>query len=379
MDNLPVQIRCPNCASLIPPESAFCNHCGHKIADITVDSINVRLSKLEHRQRQAIKQDYLEVDTAAKVAERVKSWAKTWLFWTGISLGILVLALGVIWGKGVFDLRKVASGSKEEVEAILEQARGAARDAKATADDALIKSKQMSAELKETQAKVDTLSGQVKSQLVEVEKLGVNIKGSQAQVEGLKNSLDTQTKAVRYLSDEVTAVKNAKNTAAVLNSFPILGKHWVGGGAGGPIDPNQKIAGKTYAVLTLSVPPNPTFKPAPEAVGEVQTALENSGYNVFFESVSLYAGSPTTSSQGLVSINSSACFSWSRPISIPPCILYFQPQMRASALKARELVKPIQDVQDAKIVYVDPATLANDQRELLTMSHMDIVIVLGQP
>jgi len=42
-------------------------------------------------------------------------------------------------------------------------------------------------------------------------------------------------------------------------------------------------------------------------------------------------------------------------------------------------VKVVQIVPDARIQYVDPKTLSSDQRELLDLSHMDMVVVLGQP
>jgi len=61
-------------------------------------------------------QDYLEIDTAAKVVERVRKWATTFLYFAAIPLGILVLALAVVFGKGVFDLGNIASNSKASVE-----------------------------------------------------------------------------------------------------------------------------------------------------------------------------------------------------------------------------------------------------------------------
>ena len=344
-------------------------------------SLDERLGKLEGRvtlysHKASTKQDYLEIDTAAKVVERVKKWTTTFLYFAAFPLGILVLALAVVFGKGVFDLRKVASSSKASVEATLEQARGVAQDAKLIADDALAKSKRMNTEVNETQAAVSKLKDQVNSRLAEVENLSNSVKSSQGQVEALKNSVDTQTKAVHFLSDEVTAVKNAKSTSDVINRYPILGGHMAGGGSGW-IDPKQKLPGKTYALLSLVITQHPTFKA--DVVAEAKTALENNAYDVFLDFVSVYAGSPTTSNQPVgMPLNAESCAYWMHPPSQAPCILYFRPELKDSAAKARDLVKAVQAVPDARIQYVDPNTLNADQRELLALSHMDVVIVLGQ-
>jgi len=68
-----------------------------------------------------------------------------------------------------------------------------------------------------------------------------------------------------------------------------------------------------------------------------------------------------------------------RPTLLPPCILYFDPNLRTQAVKARDLVKTVQNIPDTRILYSDPKVLTSDQRELLDLSHIDIVIVLGQP
>lgn len=372
---------CSNCLSAVPPESSFCNKCGHKITDEAVASLDNRLTKLEQRitaysHKAAAKQDYLEIDTAAKVVERVKKWTTTFLYFAAFPLGILVLALAVVFGKGVFDLRKVASSSKASVEVTLEQARGVAQEAKNTADDSLAKSKRMSTEVNETQAAVSKLKDQVNVRLTEVENLRGRVKGSETQVEALRNSVDTQTKALHFLADEVTAVKNAKSTSEVINRYPILGGHMAGGGSGW-IDPKQKVPGKTYALLSLVITQHPTFKA--DVVAEAKTALENNAYSVFLDFVSVYAGSPTTSNQPVgTPLNADSCTYWVHPPSQAPCILYFSPGLKDSAMRARELVKAVQVIPDARIQYIDPKTLNADQRELLTLSHMDVAIVLAQ-
>jgi hypothetical protein len=235
----------------------------------------------------------------------------------------------------------------------------------------------MNAEINETQAAVSKLKDQVNSRLTEVENLGNRVKGSQAQVETLKNSVDTETKALHFLTDEVTAVKNAKSTSDVINIYPILGGHMAGGRSGW-IDPKSKMPGKTYVVLSLFITHQSAFKA--KDVAEAKTALENNAYNVFLDSVSVFAGDPRSSNQPVgMSLDANSCMYWLKPPSQAPCILYFQPDLRNYAAKARDLVKVVQIVPDARIQYVDPKTLSSDQRELLDLSHMDMVVVLGQP
>ena len=257
MDSPPVHPQCENCGQQIPPESSFCNKCGSRLCGETVASLDERLTKLEKRlntysHKVTTKQEYLEIDTAAKVAERVKKWTTTWLYFAVFPAVLLILVLTVVFGKGLFDLKKIAAEAKPAVEAVLRQARSTAQEAESTAEDALAKSKQTNNEVKDAQAAVAKVKEQATARLGEVESLNNRVKATQADVETLRSSLNAQSNTLRLLFDQVTAVKNSKNASDVLRTYPILGGHFAGSGQE-LIDPKQKEPGKTYVVLSLSI------------------------------------------------------------------------------------------------------------------------------
>ena len=62
----------------------------------------------------------------------------------------------------------------------------------------------------------------------------------------------------------------------------------------------------------------------------------------------------------------------------PPCILYFDQTVRSSAFEIRNLVKGAQNIPDERIKYISPAKLPDLFRELINVSGIDIVVVLGK-
>jgi len=139
--------------------------------------------------------------------------------------------------------------------------------------------------------------------------------------------VDTETKALHFLTDEVTAVKNAKSTSDVINIYPILGGHMAGGRSGW-IDPKSKKCRERLTSCSVFLSPiNSAFKA--KDVAEAKTALENNAYNVFLDSVSVFAGDPRSSNQPVgMSLDANSCMYWLKPPSQAPCILYFQPDLR---------------------------------------------------
>lgn len=76
-------------------------------------------------------------------------------------------------------------------------------------------------------------------------------------------------------------------------------------------------------------------------------------------------------------LDSNSCMYWVKPSSHPPCILYFKPSLKDAAEKIRNLIKVAQDVPENHVLYVDPAGLDPQQRELLNLSVTDFEVVLG--
>ena len=77
-------------------------------------------------------------------------------------------------------------------------------------------------------------------------------------------------------------------------------------------------------------------------------------------------------------IDFTSCRYWVVPAAQVPCIMYFRETLKSSAMEVRYLLKVAQAVPDARILYVDPKQLDDQKRELLDLSGVDIIVVLGQ-
>lgn len=63
----------------------------------------------------------------------------------------------------------------------------------------------------------------------------------------------------------------------------------------------------------------------------------------------------------------------------PPCILYFDENLKAKALEIRDLVKTAQPISDERIKYVQRSSMPKLYQELADLSGIDVVVVLGKP
>jgi hypothetical protein len=343
-----------------------------------VNSLHERLLTVEKKLVVSKRrQSFLEVETAEKVVSRVKKWAGLFLYWTFIPLVIIVIGLSVFAGKDLWSLRKAASNAKPTIDAVLEQARGIANDAKKTADTALHTARQADSDIRQTQSLNSKLREEVSSREADVEHLSKSIQTSESQVQALNQSLQTNEQHIQQLTREVATANNAQNANEVLNMYPWLGTHFVSSPSGA-IDPKQKEAGLTY--LTFSIfkayfASPPIFKL--NDIAELKTTLENHKYRVFLGFVQLYSGNPGRAIQAVSGgLGQNTCNDWANPPTDPPCILYFRPDLKDSAIFVRNSARALQQIPDNQIVLVNPKNLRPEQQELLTLSHMDISLVL---
>lgn len=206
--------------------------------------------------------------------------------------------------------------------------------------------------------------------------LSNRVKEPEAKVAGLKGTLDAQSQQVHFISNQIQSAKTAENMTEVISAYPSLGQYMAGSRSGW-IDPTHKEPGLTYTVLSLYLT-HLTPKPAIDSkrMAQAMTVLQQNQYKVFLNSVGLYVGSSATNVGTGTQLNGQGCQFWATPATRPPCILYFNQDVSRSALRARDLLEPIQRIPSSQVVFVNSVKLKADMQELLRLSHMDMIVVL---
>jgi TolA-binding protein len=368
---------CPNCSATNPDGQTFCGNCGQQMTE-TVGSVSERLSRVETTlaaSRNGVTQHNLEIETSTNVMERVRKWTTLILFFAGIPAAIALLALAIVFGKGALNLHDIAAHAQESVKAILAQAQTEGGEAVRTANEALATSRQVDADIKGTKALVSNLKTEIDTRSAEVQKLGEQIKTSQQKVEELNKTVQAQSQQFQHVTEQARAVQTAKNVAGVQNVYPIFGQH-VARNVNGWINPKQKTPGMRYVYINLSLTATPNVSDA--KVAEAITALNNKNYTVTMGNLYTYAVAASNAQAVGMGLDANSCMYWVVPAKQVPCILYFRENLKDSAIEVRNLIKVAQEVSDAQLFYVDPKQLDAQKRELLDLSAVDIVVVLGQ-
>jgi uncharacterized protein YoxC len=361
---------CQNCAATVPEGQIFCGNCGNRLTD-TVSSVSQRLTKVELQiagPQDKVLQHNLEIETVEKIMSRVQKWTTLILYFAGIPAAVAFLALAVMFGKGAFDLHKIAANAKESVNTLLGEARSEASEAEKTARDAVATSKEVDAGIQGTETQVSKLKSEVDGRSAEVRNLG-------GQVDSLAKTISAQSQQFQHLTEQVRAVQTTKNVADIQTVYPIFGEHmartltdW--------INPKQKTPGMIYVDIILYLPATPNISDV--KVAEGITALNDHKYTVMVGGVSVYARTATSFQQVGAGFGGNSCMLWVLPETESPCIIYFRDTLRNSAMEIRNLLKVAQVVPDSQVFYVDPKQLDSQKVELLELSAIDIVVVLGR-
>lgn len=372
-------MNCQNCSSSNPDGQVFCGSCGHRLTAETIGSLTERIAKLEHQQAETshdkVNAHNLELETAENVMTRVRKWTTLILYFAGIPAAIALLALAIVFGKGTFDTYHIAANAQTSANGVLKQAQDEASNAKKTADEASAKSLQVNAEIKSTEQSVSKLKNEVDSRSADVQKLGSQLDVSRQQLDVLIAKANSQETQFAKMTQQVQAIQTAKGVADIEAAYPIYGQHVAQGPRGISIDPKAKPARAIYLVFNLSLTQTPNVSAA--NAGEAVATLSNNNFTVSVGTVYILARTASGSAQGTgTTFDGGSCSGWAK--SQAPCIIYFDPSMKQSAMKARDIVKVAQQVPDDHVFYLEPAKLSAQQRELVALSAMDIVVVLGQ-
>lgn len=369
---------CQTCSSTNPGGQAFCGTCGHRSAAETIESLTERVAKLEDQLREAvhgrISAHSLELETAENVMARVRRWTTLILFYAGIPAAITLLALAVIFGIDTFDIRHMAANARASINTVLKQAHDEAATAKKTADDASAKAEQINSEIATTEKSVSKLKTDVDARYRDVQKLSSQLATLQKQLAANMGRASSQEAQFARMDQQVQAIQTAKGIADIQAVYPIYGRH-VASTSAGDINPAAKPAGALYLDMNLSLSKVTDIDDA--KAGKAIGALRDSNYTVTVGPVYTKAVTPRSSQDVGYQLDANSCMYWVKPPSRPPCILYFKLSLKSAAERVRNLVKVVQEVPEEHVLYVNPAVLDPQQRELLTLSAIDFEVVLG--
>jgi hypothetical protein len=361
---------CPKCSSNVPEDQAFCGKCGYKLASDTIASLGERLTSVEavlagDSRSKGTEQKYLELETSEKIVSRVMTWTKMFLYWCAIPCAALVILLGVIVGKDELSVRSV-----------MQQARSEASRAKETASDALNTSKQVNADTVETKRRVAELKSQVEGGFAQAQKLTEQIRLAQEKIE-------SQTQQVQHLNQQVQAVTTAKNVTDIYRAYPLYGQTKVARLQSGEwLDPTTKPAGVRYVSLNITIggstgTTTSTPSLSAESIAKATAALSDRKYHVLVGPVYTNVTTSVSAQPIGMGLDAGSCGYWPEPPSEPPCIMYFNESLKGAAIEVRDLLKHVQAVPDDRVLYLDPKRLNAQKRELLTLSAVDVVVVLS--
>jgi hypothetical protein len=93
----PPLVVCPKCQAVSAPDKKYCGDCG---ALLTGDDENIR-SQIEAQLQETLDarfkdQKLVEYETTLAIAARITEWAKTFAFWAGVPLALLLIVLAII-------------------------------------------------------------------------------------------------------------------------------------------------------------------------------------------------------------------------------------------------------------------------------------------
>lgn len=364
---------CPNCSSAVPEDHAFCGKCGHPVRQ-TLTSLSERLTKAETRS--ALKeQKYLELETVENIMNGVQKRVTRFLFFAGIPVVLAGIALSVMFGKDYYDLKTIAANAQAGIGAVLEQAKSVAGGALATANDARSKSDEVHRDVQTTQAHVGQLKAEVDRQLSEAKGLENVVSGSKEKVAALEKAVQSQSQQVTQLSEQVRGLQVQKATRSVQQLYlQRFGEH-VAGSYDGFIDPKAKKPNELYVVFALTNNQNPG-KTTAVKVGDTIQTLNDHGYKVLLGGAYLLKAAAGSDTALGPAFSDASCPLAEHDFG-PPCILYFQRDLKDKAFALQALVAPVQAVPQNRIRYVSPESMDASLQELLKLSALDALIVLS--
>lgn len=367
---------CPKCSNTAADSQSFCGNCGHRFEPATIDALSARLASLEAKLATSLtdakksEQNFLEVETSERIVSRLMKWTQMFFYWVGIPCAFVLVLLGLLVGKEELNLRSMVTTARDSVKGTVTQAKEELSKAEQTANDALNVSKQVSSETIAAKNKVAELKSQLESRSRELQTLDAQIKTAQSRIE-------TQTQQVQRISEQLHVVATAKAEAQLHSAYPVFGRH-VAGSTDGWIDPSTKSSGNKWVDVNLSLSTGDVLSGLSDTkLVEAIESVKSKNYRVFLGPVSTYARTANTSQPIGMGLDANSCMYWPDPkLKEPPCVLYFNEAQRNAAIEVRDLLSRIERIPTERIVFVNPKGLDAQRQELLTLSGIDILVVL---
>lgn len=372
---------CVHCSATNADGQVFCGTCGRRLTAETLGSLSDRIATVEDARRaeahNRIDRQALELESATNIAGMVRKWLGLFLFWAAIPAVGIGLFLALVFGKDFFDLRADAANATRYIQEVMNRVQATGDEAKRIADDALAKARKGDEDIKSTQAAVSKVQTDLTVRAAAVQKLGSNVDDTQRQIDTVTSRLNEQDAQVRRMSEQTHAIKTAQGIADIQTAYPLYGQHVAFTSTGEIIDAKSKPPGAIYLIFSLSLTSAIQPNINGQSAGEALAALRDHKYTAIVGSMTMLART-ANSSQGVgMVMDANACTYWAKPPLRAPCIIYFRNALKSNAIEVQSLVSVAQTIQDNHIVYSDPTQLRADQQELLTLSGMDMVVVLG--
>ncbi len=353
---------CPNCSSVVPNDNTFCGKCGFKLKGDAGD-LERRIASME-KQRDGHEQKLLEMETVENVMDKIQSRVMRFTYFAGIPLAIAVIALAVMFGKGVYTLEGIAANAKNSIEPLVNETKTRAAETKNTIE-------QVQQQLKPAQEELTHLREQAATAIGNVKQLDGRLKTSQSDLEALTARVNSEDQRVTQLAQQVKHVETQKSVATIRETFPTVYGDLIAGSREGFIDPNAKKPDAIWVVLSLSGNARADQITAMK-MAELQQSLESNGFTVILGWVSLYKSTGKTSSHIGPSLGEGSCTGLAGVP--PPCVLYLQQKFRDQAERVRQLVNSTRLIAPDHVL--PPKSLTDGYSQLLEKSAIDLVIVL---
>lgn len=358
-------MNCNRCGHSLGPDDVFCPRCGAQAEVLSLASLDARLNTLQARigSTERSEQRIVEIETTEMVVSRVMKWTKMFLFFAAVPAALVLIFLGVLVGRKIENVNDLADAARARVDVALQQA-----------NQAVEKSAEVSRGISEVKSKVDSLDKEINTRRSELNAFGTEIAAERQQTQSLTKSLSEEIAALDNVKREMKDYATARSIQDVKEAYPVFGKRMAIDRRGRGLAKANKPAGFRLVDIVAEIPQRLKDADAvQERLATVESKLNTHKYSVIWGEIALVATSGLVT-QGMGSLNSNLCVNSG---SAPPCVIYFQKDGKDGANEVARIVSMGQRIDAEHILQGDFNKLGPNIRELVDLSGVDMVVVLG--
>jgi F0F1-type ATP synthase membrane subunit b/b' len=162
----PPVVVCPKCQAVSASDKKYCGDCGAFLSD---DAENIR-SQIEAQIQATLDtrfkdQKLVEYETTLAIASRITDWAKTFAFWAGVPLALLLIVLAILGVQKFGDFTSKIDEAIAKITPVLDASIKQADDAQAKSAAAQNTAEAAQGKASDALASVDKIVEQTKTQL----------------------------------------------------------------------------------------------------------------------------------------------------------------------------------------------------------------------